>query len=60
VDTTDELHARMDQHKTLLNPAAIDNPHDYNRDGMVNTTDEIVSRTNNNTLLNAPKLITAP
>ena len=60
VNTTDETRARQDPHKTLVNPADVENHHDYNRDGVANTTDEIVSRLNNTTLLTALKLITVP
>ena len=40
-------------------PATIDNLYDFNRDKIVNATDQIIAR-NNQTLLNALKLITAP
>ena len=60
VTTMDEMRARLDPHKSKLNPAGIENPHDYNRSGAVNTMDEMISRLNTTTLLDDLSLITAP
>ena len=43
-----------------LNPAAIDDPCDYNRDGLVNGTDQIIARNNQTNPLTMLRLITAP
>ena len=60
VNTMDEMRARLDPHKTKLNPAGIENHHDYNRSGAVNTMDEMIARLNTTTNLNDLDLITAP
>src|SRR5205085_5654352 len=60
VNATDEIGARNDPHKSVLNPADITNVHDYNRDGLVNATDEIIARNNSTSILTALKLIAAP
>ena len=59
VNATDEIMARMDPHH-FLDPALIDNPHDYNRDEKVNATDEIIARSNGTHFLTRLQLITAP
>lgn len=43
VTAADETAARNDPHG-LINPAAVTNPHDYDRDGKVNAVDQIVAR----------------
>ena len=45
VDATDELVTRSDPHG-FLQPAPITNPHDYNRDGKVDVTDQLIARLN--------------
>jgi hypothetical protein len=45
VDIIDEVAARNDPHG-VGNPAAVSNPHDFNRDGLVNSTDQILARRN--------------
>ena len=43
-----------------LNLAAVDDPCDFNRDRMVNATDEIIARNNQTNSLTMLRLITAP
>ena len=43
VNATDEILARNFYHG-VLDPAAINDPYDYNRDGLVNATDQIIAR----------------
>jgi hypothetical protein len=57
VDINDEIGSRT--HKTGFSAAAIINPYDYNRDGRVNATDDLMARHNPATI-NALQLITAP
>jgi CSLREA domain-containing protein len=59
VDDTDRLLARNNP-CTALNPAGIDDAHDFNRDKKVNATDELIVRDNAATGPDALKLITAP
>ena len=59
VDSADEAAARNDPH-CFLNPASSDNPHDYNRDGMVNAVDQLIARNNQTTAATALQLITPP
>ena len=59
VNATDEIMARNFLHGPL-NPAAIDDPCDYNRDGLVNGTDQIIARNNQTNPLTMLRLITAP
>jgi hypothetical protein len=56
VDLADEIGARNNP-ATFLNPAAINNANDYNRDQRVDLADEIIARNNGTTFLNALKLI---
>jgi hypothetical protein len=44
VDSHDEIGSRT--HKTGFTAAAITNPYDYNRDGKVNATDDLIARHN--------------
>jgi alpha-L-arabinofuranosidase len=44
VDAQDEINSRT--HKTGFSAAAIDNHYDYNRDGKVNATDDLIARHN--------------
>ena len=44
VDLNDEIASRT--HKTGFSAAAIDNHYDYNRDGKVNATDDLIARHN--------------
>ncbi len=55
VDSADESGSRT--HKTGFTAAAIDNPYDYNRDGKVNATDDLIARNNTSAEL---QLISAP
>ena len=59
VNSTDELGAR-NHAKTFLDPTAIDDAFDFNRDGFVNATDQILARSNSTTLATALRLITVP
>jgi len=56
----DQANARADTHKTFANPAGIDDPCDYNRDGKVNTADEIIAPSNVTTVLTELRLISVP
>jgi hypothetical protein len=57
VDSADETASRT--HKTGFSAAAIDNHYDYNRDGKVNATDDLIAR-NNTSGSNPLQLIAAP
>ena len=46
VTSADELAARNDPHG-FTSPADISNPHDYNRDGRVDITDQMIARASN-------------
>jgi hypothetical protein len=59
VNGTDEAMARMHTHGPR-NPASLDDPYDYNRDGLVNATDRLIARNNRTGVLTALRLITAP
>ena len=59
VTPADEQAARSDPH-SFFNPALITNPHDYNRDGKVDATDQIIARMNQTTSATALQLITTP
>jgi hypothetical protein len=59
VTSADELAARDDLH-SFLNPAALTNPHDYNRDGRVDAIDEILARNNATNTSTALQLIHPP
>ncbi len=59
VNATDEIAARNFQH-SAADPAAIDDPYDYNRDGLVNGTDQIIARNNQTNPLTMLRLIEAP
>jgi hypothetical protein len=59
VDGADELAARNDPH-SFLNPAAITNPHDYNRDGRVDAADQLIARANATATGAAVQLISVP
>ena len=52
--------AVRDHPQNFLNPAAVDNVYDLNKDGLVNAFDFGIARDNATGLLNALKLITAP
>jgi hypothetical protein len=56
VNAADELAARNDLH-SFLNPASITNADDFNRDGRVDATDEIIARNNSTTAATALQLI---
>jgi len=53
------LLARNNPH-TLINPAPIDFPYDFNHDRRVNATDMLIARSSQTHLLNALKLIATP
>ncbi|MEM7312200.1 MAG: Calx-beta domain-containing protein, partial [Planctomycetota bacterium] len=57
VNATDIVQTRDNPHN-FLNPALIDDVHDFNRDKRVNATDIIIARDNATFFLNALKLIT--
>ena len=59
VNATDEIAARNDPHN-FANPAPIDNVHDYDRDGKVDATDQILARTHGTNFLTALRFITPP
>ena len=59
VNATDELFARFNQHN-FLDPAAIDDRVDYDRDTFVNATDQLISRFNGTNFLTDLELITVP
>ncbi len=59
VNATDEIVARNYQHGAA-NPAQIDDPYDYDRDGLVNGTDQIIARNHQTNPLTMLRKITAP
>jgi hypothetical protein len=59
VNATDEIVARNHQ-QSPIDPAAINNPYDYNRDGLVNSTDQIIARENQTNPLTMLRLIQTP
>ncbi len=59
VNATDEIVARNFQH-SAVDPALIDDKYDYNRDGLVDGTDQIIARENQTNPLTMLRLITAP
>lgn len=59
VDINDELGARNNP-RTFASPAPINFAWDYNRDGKVNATDEIIARNGATTASTSLKLITVP
>ncbi len=56
VNLADEIGARNNP-RTFLDPAAIDDPYDYDRNQRVNLADEILARNNGTTFLTALQLI---
>jgi hypothetical protein len=56
VDAADVQATIADPH-SFLNPAPITNPHDYNRDGRVDATDQALAAANQTTSANAVHLI---
>ena len=56
VDSGDELSARNDPH-SFFNPADIMNPNDFNRDGKVDATDQLIARNDQTTAGTALYLI---
>ncbi|HYW79775.1 MAG TPA: hypothetical protein VE890_09375, partial [Thermoguttaceae bacterium] len=58
VNATDEILARNFQH-SAIDPAPINDPFDYNRDGLVNGSDQIIARNNQTNPLTMLRLITA-
>ncbi|MEE8451772.1 MAG: Ig-like domain-containing protein [Thermoguttaceae bacterium] len=59
VNATDEIAAKLFSHGPL-NPAAIDDPYDYNRDRLVNATDRVIARAHQTNPLTMLRLITIP
>ncbi len=59
VNGADDVAARLNP-RTPFNPAAIDNPYDYNRDRLVNSADQVIPRYNATTPWTMLKFITAP
>lgn len=59
VDGSDYAAVRDDPHN-FLNPAPIDNPHDFNRDKFVDGSDLAIVRDNNTNFLNDLNLIEVP
>jgi parallel beta-helix repeat protein len=59
VDVNDELAARADPHN-FRKPADLFNPHDYNRDGRVDATDQLIARNNGTDVTDAVGLISVP
>jgi len=56
VNATDEIVARNFQH-SAVDEALVDDPYDYNRDGLVNGTDQIIARNNQTNPLTMLKLL---
>ena len=59
VTVADLLLARNNPHN-FLNPAGVDDPYDYNRDGRVDATDVLLARNNQTNFLDGLALISAP
>ncbi|MEX0939383.1 MAG: hypothetical protein WDZ59_16085 [Pirellulales bacterium] len=59
VDPSDELGARNNLHG-FTTEAAVDDAWDFNRDGLVETTDQLLARHNGTSFLSALRLISAP
>jgi len=59
VNATDMLLARNNP-RSFVDPAPIDFPYDYNRDGRVNATDMLLARNNPTSFINDLNLITVP
>jgi len=59
VTVADLLLARNNP-RSFVDPAEIDFPYDYNRDGLVNVTDVLLARNNQSHFLSDLNLITAP
>jgi len=59
VTVADLLLARNNPHN-FLNPAGIDDPYDYNRDGRVNVTDVLLARGNQTGFQGGLRLISVP
>ncbi|KKL97119.1 hypothetical protein LCGC14_1837670, partial [marine sediment metagenome] len=59
VNATDEIAARNFQH-SAVDKALVDDRYDYNRDGLVDGTDQIIARNNQTNPLTMLRLITAP
>jgi hypothetical protein len=59
VTSADVLRARANP-RNALNPALLDDPHDFNRDKLVNAQDQLIARANQAGALIALRLITVP
>ena len=59
VNAADEIGGRNNP-KTFLSPAGLANRYDFDRDGFVNATDQILARSNSTTLATVLKLISVP
>src|SRR6185437_2829214 len=58
VTSTDDISARNDIHTTRADPATLENPHDFDRDSKVLSTDEIFARNSHTALGTGLNLIT--
>lgn len=56
VDPEDELRARANP-RNVLNPASLDNPYDFNRDGLVDPSDQLIARANQTSVLTQLRLL---
>jgi hypothetical protein len=59
VNASDEIHARVNT-RTFANPAPIDFHVDFNRDRLVNATDQIIARSNTTNAFTALVLLSPP
>lgn len=59
VDSSNQTAASSDLH-TFVNPASLYDKYDFNRDGRVDATDQVIARYSVNTVASALRLITAP
>ena len=59
VNATDQTGAR-DNFTSFFNPAALDNPYDFNRDKRVNATDQTIARDNFTSFFSVLRLISPP
>jgi len=59
VNATDEIRAR-NHPRSVLDPAPVTDPHDFNRDRRVDATDQVIARNHPTNVLNALNLFLAP
>ncbi|GAF84673.1 unnamed protein product, partial [marine sediment metagenome] len=60
VTPTDQIAVRNSPHTLGVNPAAVDNAYDFNRDKKVGPTDAVICRNNGTSSATALQLISAP